>query len=101
MRRLRKFADVRLGEAIFEGAPSPDGKLNWEDRAGGLVREWAGAEQVRCMHLTIPSPADRPRDLSGRIYARHLDSSRCVDVEVIARDRGRICARAVIRAALA
>jgi hypothetical protein len=95
---LRRFADVRLGDTVAGDAGDAD--LAWESRACRLVQNWAGARHARAVHVEVPSPARIPRDVAGRIYARHLDDSRCVTIEVIGRDRGQICASAVIRVAL-
>ena len=95
---LRRFADVRLGDTIAGG--TSDARLSWESRACRLVQEWAGADGASALHVEAPSPAAIPRDLAARIYARHLDDSRCVTVEVVGRDRGQVCASAVIRVAL-
>ncbi|MDB5737333.1 MAG: hypothetical protein JWO65_1001 [Sphingomonas bacterium] len=100
---LRRFADVRLGEIITGGTGAggtDDARLSWESRACRLVQEWAGSDSARVMHVAAPSPAATPRDLAARIYARHLDDSRCVTIEVVGRDRRQVCASAVIRVAL-
>jgi hypothetical protein len=98
--RLRRFADVQLGEPIPDRLPAETG-LSWEERARRLVLAWAGSDRAGMMHVDAPSPASAPRELIGRIYARHLDDSRCVDVEVVGRDRGHVCATALVRVALA
>jgi hypothetical protein len=96
---LRRFADVRLGEAV-SGASPADGSLGWRELARQFVESWAGAQNAGVTHCRAPSPAARPRHIEARIFARHLDESRCVDVEVIGRDRGLVCASAMVRVAL-
>jgi hypothetical protein len=96
---LRRFADVRLGDTIV-GETEETRPDCWESSARRLVQEWAGSDRTRVMHVEAPSPAATPRDLAARIYARHLDDSRCVTIEVVGRDRGQVCASAVIRVAL-
>jgi hypothetical protein len=95
----RRFADVRLGDAIT-GPAVADASLGWVDRARRFVENWAGAPEAGVTHCHAPSPASNPLNLEARIFARHLDESRCVDVEVIGRDRGLVCASAMIRVAL-
>jgi hypothetical protein len=95
--RLRRFAEVRLGDAIDGG---PVGEGSWEEHARRLVIGWSGSDRAGLTHVEAPSPAARPRDIAGRIFARHLGDSRCVDIEVIGRDRGQVCATAVVRVAL-
>lgn len=96
---LRRFADVHLGDTIASkmGATRP---ICWESSARRLVQEWAGSDRADVMYVEAPSPAAIPRDLAGRIYARHLDDSRCVTIEVVGRDRGQVCASAMISVAL-
>jgi hypothetical protein len=96
--RLRRFAEVRLGDVIDGG---PVGEGAWEEHARRLVLRWSGSDQAGLTHIEAPSPAASPRDITARIFARHLGDSRTVDVEVIGRDRGRVCATAVVRVALA
>ena len=95
----RRFADVRLGDAI-PGSAIVDASLGWAERARQLVESWAGVADAGVTHCRAPSPASNPRNMEARIFARHLDESRCVDVEVIGRDRGIVCASAMIRVAL-
>jgi hypothetical protein len=95
--RLRRFAEVRLGDVIDGG---PVGEGAWEEHARRLVLRWSGSDRAGLTHIHAPSPASAPREAVGRIYARHLDDSRCVDIEVVGRDRGRVCATAVVRVAL-
>jgi hypothetical protein len=95
--RLRRFAEVRLGDVIDGG---PVGAGVWEEHARRLVLRWAGAERAGAVHVQAPSPASSPREVMARIYARHLDDSRCVDIEVVGHDRGLVCATAMVRVAL-
>jgi len=103
---LRCFDDVRLGETVAyvtgtDGSgDARSGRSDWERAACRLVQEWAGSDRVHLTHVAAPSPAATPRDLAARIYARHLDDSRRVTIEVVGRDRGQVCASAMIRVAL-
>lgn len=95
--RVRRFAEVRLGDVIDGG---PVGEGAWEELARRLVVGWSGSTEAGVTRVEMTNAAP-PRDIVGRIFARHLGDSRCVDVEVIGRDRGLICATAMVRVALA
>ena len=97
---LRRFSEVGLGETV-EVSATAVADAGWEERAIDLVRDWSGSGDIRLTYVLPPHPAARPRNLSGRIFARHLDDRRLVDVEVYGWDRGALCARAIVRAALA
>lgn len=94
------FADIRLGQPLpAEDLPWEQGA--WDELAQGLVARWSGSDRVSLIHIETHSPAASPRRLSAHIFARHLDSSRSVDIAVLGWDRERVCARAFVRAALA
>jgi len=95
--RVRRFAEVRLGDVIDGG---PVGEGAWEEVARRLVVRWSGSNEAGVTRVEMTN-AVPPRDIAGRIFARHLGDSRCVDIEVIGRDRGLICAKAMVRVALA
>jgi hypothetical protein len=95
--RLRRFAEVRLGDVIDGG---PVGEGPWEELARRLVVRWSGSNEAGVTRVEKAN-AIPPRDIAGRIFARHLGDSRCVDVEVTGRVQGLICATAMVRVALA
>jgi hypothetical protein len=96
----RRFSEIALGDTVELPATLPAPSA-WEDNALDLVQRWSGSREVRLMHVSPPSASARPSALSGRIFARHLDDSRRVDIEIQGWDRGALCACAVVRAALA
>ncbi|MFZ5747632.1 MAG: hypothetical protein ACOY45_08215 [Pseudomonadota bacterium] len=101
MRQRRRFADVKLGDIVEFDGDAVAG-ADWAERARLGVAAWAG-----CAHADLGrvlGPGTFARDgmqLTGRVYARHLDGSRFVDVQVVGRDRDHICASAIVRVALA
>ncbi|MDB5430250.1 MAG: hypothetical protein JWP35_1366 [Caulobacter sp.] len=86
----RRFDDTQLGQtlpAIDIPAPAHDAPVS------GLIERfvaaWAGHEAVVAgVRITrqIPAPDNAVMQLAGRVYGRHMDGSRCIEVEVTGRD---------------
>lgn len=90
MTARRSFDQVTLGEPL---PPMDVGALADGELAVGLVERfvaaWAGrgavldrARIIRC----LPSPRAEALQLAGRVYGRHMDGSRRIEVEVVGHD---------------
>jgi hypothetical protein len=78
----RSFAQIELGEALPSVAAPADG-----GPAAGLIARfvaaWAGQDAVLdSIRILHQRPATGPVQLAGRVYGRHLDGSRRIEVEV-------------------
>ena len=86
----RRFDETELGQAL----PAVDVPVAAADGpASGLIERfvaaWAGHEAIVAgVRITrqIPAPGDAVMQLAGRVYGRHMDGSRCIEVEVTGRD---------------
>ncbi|MBW8812879.1 MAG: hypothetical protein JF588_05585 [Caulobacterales bacterium] len=84
---LRRFDQVALGQAL------PSMTVNGPaDAALGLLQQfvaaWAGREAIVSARVTrcLPARGARTLELAGRVYGRHLDGSRRIEIEVVGRD---------------
>ncbi|MFC3712876.1 hypothetical protein ACFOMD_09860 [Sphingoaurantiacus capsulatus] len=88
---LRRFKDVRVGEALPATVATALGDMpSWSEMARRYVRNWAGPGALIAEHLATvgnDTGADEIEDIAGSIYARHLDDSYNIDVRVVARTR--------------
>lgn len=85
---LRRFDDVALGEPLPAMTVSGPGEaaLNLLQQ---FVAAWVGREAIVSARVTRSLPArgtTKPLELAGRVYGRHLDGSRRVEIEVVGRD---------------
>jgi len=99
----RRFDEIALGEVL----PAMDVVLPVADTPIAslierFVAAWAGGgatlDRVRVTRH-LPARSDAGLRLAGRVYGRHMDGSRRIEVEVTGRDgledrvRGMVCVR--------
>ncbi|OCC24404.1 hypothetical protein MB02_07435 [Croceicoccus estronivorus] len=82
----RRFSDVNLGDRI--DFTTRDVSLgDWAEQARRAVAAWAGCPAADLRSAHSPSnPQVSGLHLSGNVYARHLDGSHRVDVQVSGTD---------------
>jgi hypothetical protein len=90
MTAQRRFDDVQLGQALPAiDILSPSAGVPVSSLIARFVAAWAGQEAtVAGVRITrqIPAPGAAVMQLAGRVYGRHMDGSRCIEVEVTGRD---------------
>jgi hypothetical protein len=105
MAQPRRFGETRLGQALPSvDLPPAAAGMAVDSLIGGFVARWAGVESgVQAVRLTGQAQAAPgvPLQLSGRVYARHLDGSRCIEVEVAGHAPAGLCLGGMVRVALA
>jgi hypothetical protein len=100
----RRFDDTELGE------PLPPVEISTAGAGPALgaamrrfVAAWAGS-QAAADKVRILKPSSAPTSvvrLGGKVYGRHMDGSRCVEIEVFGSDAEGQDVRAMVRVKLA
>jgi hypothetical protein len=81
-----RFADTRVGQPLPAARAARLGSgCSWPRLAERYVQEWAGSGATIARREVTEIRADDVDELVGSIYARHLDDSFNVDVQVVGR----------------
>lgn len=85
-----RFADTHVGQRLPATAATRFGEAcDWPKLAECYVKDWAGqgALVARRVPVAAKVAAGDVTELIGMVYARHLDDSRNVEVEVTGKTR--------------
>lgn len=83
-----RFADIRVGQPLPAVSAERLGEpVSWARLAERYVQDWAGHGATIAVRRSSDIRADDVDELVGSVYARHLDDSRNVDVQVFGRTR--------------
>jgi hypothetical protein len=84
---LRRFDQVALGEPLPPMTVSGPGEAALS-LLQQFVAAWAGREAIVSARVTrcLPTRGAKTLELAGRVYGRHLDGSRRIEIEVVGRD---------------
>lgn len=85
-----RFDDIRVGQQLPSTAAAKLGdNASWPSLAERYVQDWAGrgARVAARAASAAPAAGEEIDELIGSVYARHLDDSLNVDVQVIGRTR--------------
>ncbi len=86
----RRFDETELGQALPSvDVPAPALGAPASSLIERFVAAWAGQDATLAgVRITrqIPARDSHVLQLDGRVYGRHMDGSRCIEVEVTGRD---------------
>lgn len=88
----RRFDEIRLGQPLpAMEAPAPSAAAAARGLIERFVAAWAGEEAIVSGGVRVTRQIPAPQapgksaelvQLAGRVYGRHMDGSRCIEVEV-------------------
>jgi hypothetical protein len=89
---MPNFGEIELGQPLpcIEVA-APTAGTSPGSLVEHFVRTWAGVEAVlEKVQITrhLPTQPGETIWLDGKVYGRHMDGSRCIEVKVTGRDAG-------------